>query len=338
MSDESIIISVPEDAAEADPKGATAVISDSPESGIEDLKRQLAEARQANDHHRAVAEEEGRRRAEAENAARQYAGQATAFRGEANQREYESLLNALSSVQQGLEAAQKDYAKAMEAGDYDAAAKIQVHMGRLSARAETMEAGRAQAEAQRNAQPAQRQPAPQQQQPQIDWNRAWSPQEAEAVMRDKPAQTAAWMRAHPQFFNDPGFRKQVIGADTIAQARGIQPGTEDYFRFVEQTVGLAGQDSAAEREQQAGHSAGTAQAPAPRAPAMPSAAPSRQVPGASHQAGSARAVSLTAAERDMAASLFPKQGPNDPDPEVAYATYKLQAERDGMYARVTGQR
>ena len=307
--------------------------SDSPAAGIEDLKRQLAEATRASDHHRKVAEEEGRRRQEAERAAQDYAGQATAANSVASQREHESLLNAISATQQGIDKASADLRQAMEAGDYDKASQAQIAIGRFAARLEQMESGRASAEEARKAAPVQTQPPRQQPAPAaVDWSRAWSPTEAESVARGSSPAAAAWMRSHPQFFHDPNFRQQVIGADQVARARGIAPDTDAYFQAVEGIVGISSPEATAQQMAQM-HQPAPVQGQQRQAP-PPAAAPSRQVPSSGGQASSGNRVTLSADECDIARFMFP----NEKDPLATFAANKQACEREGRYDSLTGRR
>lgn len=298
--------------------------SDSPESGIEDLKRQVREAKM-------LAEEEQRRREVAEQVARDASARAVQSHSVATEREYESILTTIQSSQHESEQLRGELAKAMEEGDYDKASSIQMKITRNIARLERLEDGKVAMDERKN-QPQQQPQQPRQAQPQpVDWNRAWSPAEAESVLKGYTTRTASWMRSNPRFFSDPSFRQQVSGAHQIAVGRGLQPDTDDYFRAVEGIVG-----GTPDQEETYRSDPVSAAQPVARAPAAPAAPPSRSVPSSRPQAGG-RQVSLTSEEREMAKIMFHKTRDSDPDPEVLYARHKAALENEGRLLPSSGR-
>ncbi len=321
-SPDVVTIEVP-DADPAAPAPATPP-SDDPQEGIDALRRQLAESRQREIQARALAEEEGRRRAEAESQAQAHAGRAQQASLEADARGYDSLVNAIAATQKDMDSSKADLKKAMEEGDYDKAVDAQARIALLAGRLTQMEAGKSAADEERQRRRDAPPPVPQPQPPRIDWDRPWTAGESETVLRGYSAPTAAWIRAHPAFSADPGFRRQVIAADGMAKARGHAPDTEAYFREVERLVGL---DTAPEPPPAADP---VLVAPAIRPAAVPAAPPSRQVPSAQPTSRGTQ-VTLTREEREIAPIMFPKLSAADPDPDVAYARYKAEALRAGAY-------
>ena len=323
----------------------TTPLSDLPQDGIEDLKRQLAEsterekaARDDAANARRVADEESRRRNEAERIAQQNHGVATSATAEAREREYESIINAETAVTSRLQTLKDQYVKANTDGDFSTAADIQISIGRESAKLERLVDGRVAIEEQRKATPA-----PSQQQPvretQDQFNgRSWSAQEYENVMRTYTPTTAAWLRNNPRYASDVSFRRQVQSAHGLLTARGIAPDTNDYFKGVEELIGARDATPEQPREESrpketAAVSTAGKQSQARTSPTL-AAAPSRTVPNAGDpgNTGGGDRVTLTPAQREMARMMFSDakdaQG-RKVDPDVAYARHWRQLQREG---------
>ena len=327
------------------PAESKVTLSDSPQDGIEDLKRQLEEARTnenaARDdaaNARRIADEESRRRGEAERVAQQNHGVAASATAEAREREYESILNAETAITSKLQTLRDQYVKANTDGDFATAADIQISIGRESAKLERLVDGRTAIEEQRKAAPA---TAQQQQvrETQDQFNsRAWSAQEYENVMRTYTPTTAAWLRNNPRYASDVSFRRQVQSAHGLLTARGIAPDTNDYFKGVEELVGA--QETTLEQPREEPRTRETAavstagkQTQSRTSPTL-AAAPSRTVPNAGDpgNTGNGDRVTLTPAQREMARMMFSDakdaQG-RKVDPDVAYARHWRQLQREG---------
>ena len=201
-------------------------------------QQQLAAARQAQERERQTNE------------------RLTAVTSDKTMLEFSTISNALDAATARGEQLQSEYAKAMESADYATAGKLQMEMGRIASRIETLEAGKNQFEQSRNdklRQPTPAEPAA----PAAD------PIEADLATRDP--QSAAWIRQHtdasgkPRFYTDPQFQARVIGAHNLALGNGMAVNSPEYFEFVERTSGVAAQNN--------------------NAPATPPAQP-RQVPSA----------------------------------------------------------
>jgi hypothetical protein len=55
--------------------------------------------------------------------------------------------------------------------------------------------------------------------------------------------TAQWMREHREWVEDPRKNAKLIGAHHMAVGEGMAQDTDDYFEFVEKTIGLRGNNS-----------------------------------------------------------------------------------------------
>ena len=323
-----------------------AFVSDSPQDGIEDLRRQLAEAtdrekaaREDAVNARRLADEESRRRADSDRIARESSGAAANATAEARQREYESVVNAHTATANNIQSLKEQYIKAQTDGEFAKAAELQVNLGREAARLERLEEGKNALEEQRRIEANRPRPAPVQQETQDQFNnRSWNSSEYENIIRGCTPSTAAWMRANPRYASDPSYRRQVQGAHNILTGRGVSPDTDEYFRGVEELVGVRSVEEPHQESRQAPRENAVSNASKPtqsRTSPTVSAPPSRNVPTTENPRGDAGAgnrVRLTAAQREMARIMFSDakddQG-RKMDPEVAYAKHWREAQREG---------
>lgn len=297
--------------------------TDDPLAGVEDLKRQVESANRTASEATERAIRESNRAADADRRAAAAAADANQARVVAGDSQYDSIVNALSAKEREMEQAQTAKAAALEAGDYPEVAKLDGKMARLGAAIVNLEGGKSHIEEQRKVTPKVEVPAP---------AAARTPSESEqneAWLAGLNPRSAQWIRAHPRFFTDKAFQAKVLGAAQYAEVnKGLSVETEAYFQFIENEVGLSQQAiepgplSAAAAPVQSRDSAPTRAAP-PIA-----ATPSRSVPGPTGRPAGNR-ITLSQEERDIARTLFPKQKPTDPDPEVAYARNKMLLIREG---------
>lgn len=290
----------------------TNLSNDNPETGIEDLKRQLAEVSARAQEEKKLRESaelsretERVARQEAERRALAAGNQAQQFRGVSEQHELASVVNALTAAQQQQEHLEGRLAALNEEGNFAEAAKTQSQLARIAARVEQLENGKITLEARRAA------PQPQQQQ-------AADPKEA--FLQQQSDKTRSWLRQHDRFFTDQTFRNAVQGAHNIAVSRSIPTESDAYFQFIEEMAGLRQPVQAEPVPQQVP----TAQA---QRTVVPAAAPSRTVPTSTPGRGAT--ITLSPEEREMARTLFAKTKPTDPDPEVIYAKNKAAMIAEG---------
>lgn len=318
--------------------------SDSPEVGIEDLKRQLAESNAATqraqasaDQMRAVAEEEGRRRVAAERAAASSAVTADTATAEAKDRQFDSIVSATHAVTNQLSSLRSQYVKAQTDGEFEKAADLNMQISKASAELVNLENGRAALEARKKESPAapvvvQPDLAPQRQETQAQFNaRPWTETETNNVLNNTAPTAAAWMRTHPEYFSNVSFRQQVQAAHNIMSARGVTLNSDEYIRGIERIVfpGDTPPPQTPHKDEavsSAGKQVTTRTSPTPAAP------PSRSVPASSTSqtnAAGQRVVRLTAAQVEFARMNFPKTKADDPEPEVIYARNLEALRREG---------
>src|SRR5882672_1670153 len=235
----------------------------SPEEGLEKLKKQLEEERSG----RLAAEQR------ANDASR---GEAAA-RGEVQTSQLDLVKGAIERLTESSDTLEGQYADAMAAQDFKAAAKLQRQMGDNSAKLIQLEAGK-------KALESAPKPTPRAPVDAVD-------QFASAL---SPA-SATWVRAHPEFVRDSHKNRQMIAAHELALARGIKVDTPEYFASVEKTLDLSA-PALAKTDPEPDATADAAQATGGRA--APAAAPVSRSNGA--HGNRPNVVKLTPQEVEMA--------------------------------------
>jgi hypothetical protein len=234
----------------------------------------------------------------------------------ASDSQFDSIANALNASEREMEHLVQLKRSANEEGRHDDAAKIDAQMSKVGARVVQFETAKAQLEEERK-----RAPAVVEQtmvQPTVS-----DDQRREQFLANLPPQSAAWIRGLPnnRYFTDPAFAAKVNAAAQYAeQVKGINHNSGEYFRFIEQEIGMATAPvatSVAAATVQERHSA------TPRVAAPVSAAPSRSVPDAVGHPKRASQVTLSADERAHAKMMFSGPEYKGQDPEVLYAKNKL---------------
>lgn len=264
--DEEIVVAAPKEEAEAleAPEKATEEV----EEGIKALKHQLEMERNA--------------RAEAERRAREAQNTASRASLEVQDSNLQLIMSAIDSVKRTNDMLKRDYATAMQAGDYETAAEIQSNMSINGAKLLQLENGRSALE-QRLANP----PKPEPEAPQDP---------VEAVASQLSPRSAAWVRAHPECVRDRRLYMKMIGAHNIAVADGFQADTDEYFAEIERQMGYRKPQTAVEADYDEEPMSAAAK-PMTRKPPPPAAPSSRT---ASNGTGGRNTVTLTREEREMA--------------------------------------
>ena len=154
-------------------------------------------------------ERERQARIEAERRAQQQAAQAHLMTREVEDNQRQML--------------RAQYAEAMSQGNYAMVAEINDRMNDLAVKAATIEQGREAMEAQKK-QPVQQQP--------------YTADPVEAFASQLTPRSASWVREHPEFVRDQKLNRKMIAAHELAVADGIDPDTDEYFDYVEKTLGV----------------------------------------------------------------------------------------------------
>lgn len=312
---------------------AAAVISDEPQAGVEELKRQLAEAEVNRRAALETAQRESIARQDAERRAIAAANATTQAQANATNSQYDSIVNALAASEQELANLQAVKATAMEKGDFGESAKIDAHMAKVSARSVNYEAAKIALEEQRKLSPAQ----PTQQQPQQPLQISPAQEQAN-FLSSLPAPSADWVRRHPQFFTDAAFKSKVMHTAAYAESvLGLNHNNPDYFRKIEEAVGLAATPVQTAPVSAAAQTKARASTSAPAVRPAPAATPTRSVPTTNSNVPGQR-ITLTKEEAEFARQQFPQHKPTDPDPLIIYAKRKMELLREGKIGPNAAQR
>lgn len=213
---EDLTLETGADAAVAPESGNDTTIT--PEAALETLKGQLADATKRADQADAARQEAERQTAAAREAV-------VTTRADKEDTELAMVVGAIDRVKQSQDVLKANYAAAAAAADWDAAAEAQAAMADAAAQMHTLQAGKAQMEAQAEQRKQQRE------QPVIaDPVEQWAAQMS--------AQSAAWIRAHPEYARDPRLSRRLLAAHNLAETDGHAVDSADYFSAVEQTLGI----------------------------------------------------------------------------------------------------
>lgn len=273
MSDEKIETKEDEivvtDAQEAEaPQSGPKNEEISPEIGIEALRHQLEMEKSA--------------RAEAEKRARMAENTASRASLEVQDSNLQLIVSAIDSVNRTNTMLKRDYAAAMQAGNFEAAADIQSQMSINGAKLLQLENGKAALSEKLKNPPQQQQQMP--------------TDPVEAIASQLSPRSAAWVRAHPECVNDKRLYMKMIGAHNIAVADGYVADTDEYFAEIERQLGYRKPQTTVQAEE---GEEPTSMAAKPMArKAQPPPAPSSRA--ASNGAGGRNTVTLTREEREMA--------------------------------------
>lgn len=322
------------------PAAGNAAVGD---HGFDDLKQQLAEEQASRQRAERQAEAERQQRIAAQREAQESRGKATEYEASAFSAQYDSVVNALGLAQQEADKLASEQEAAMSEGDFKKATELNVKIGRQAARIVQLEDGKAALDAQRQARAAEPAPKPQAQQ-------RSEAEQREAYLATQSPKTAAWMRAHPAYFDDIKLQNKVLAGHYLAVDKGIVPESDEYFQFVEEHAGLRQRpvqqetrSTAAVTVERPGADATertTEARPQGRQPEqqqtqpqqptgrIPSAAPSREAQPTTQNGRNGTRVTISAAEREHAIATAL---PDDPDPVATFAKHKAALIREGKW-------
>jgi len=231
----------------------------SPQEGINELKRRLAEEQSA--------------RVEAERRMQAAYQQASRAKVDVTEAQYHQVVSAIETIEGRAKALEAAYAEASSVGDYDKLAQINRAMVVNQDQMERLRAGekaiREQIEHERanpNAQPVQPIAPP----PRVD-------DVIEDMASKVTPRSAAWLRGAKDHLRDEKSIRKMFNAHEAAIIDGIDPDSDAYFEFIEQRLGMRKAAPVApppNEEEDSALSAAAAPAPAPvRKSAPPPAAP-----------------------------------------------------------------
>jgi len=258
-----------------------------PDDGIKDLKMRLEHERMA--------------RTEAEKQAQMAREQAYYASNEVHDTHLQLVKNAIETVKGNNEVLKRAYSEALSVGDYGKTAEIQEALSLNAARLMELERGRSAME---------QAPKPQRPDP---------VNPVEALASQLSPRSADWIRKNPNCVTDPRMYQKMVAAHNLALADGMQPDTDDYFSFVEDTLKINRRPPAAKQEAESDDDATSSAAKAVQRRTAPPAAPVTRAGNASGQRPGT--VRLTRAEAETARDLGMT--------EEEYARNKMLLQKEG---------
>lgn len=260
-----------------------------PDDGIKDLKIRL--------------EQEKIARAEAEKQAQHAREQAYYASNEVHDTNLQLVKNAIETVKSNNDVLKRAYSEALSVGDYSKSAEIQEALSINAARLMELERGRSAME---------QAPKPQKPEP------ARPSDPVEALAAQLSPRSAEWVRKNPQCVTDPRMYQKMVAAHNLALADGLQPDTDDYFAYVEDTMKIRRQPAPARQEAEDDDATSSAakavqrRSAPPAAPVTRSGTPTGQRPGtvrlSKAEAETARDLGMTEEEYARNKLLLQKEG------------------------------
>lgn len=277
---------------------------------VADLQRMLAESRTRISNLESERDTERRQRSLAERDRDAAHGQ---VQNEAQRRylaEVQSADEALAAAQAEADRAEDAYVQAIDAGDSRAAAKAQRALAEATARHAQQSQRKQWLDA--NKESLTRVQAPPQ-------SHDGGGDEYDRAIPGLLPSEKTWLKDRSHILTDAGYRKRVFAASNLAVAEGIDRGSQQYFRRMEEVLGEGRQESH-DREE-----------PAPRATRQPSGdlPPQRRPsPGTPPSAGR-KLVELTADQAEVADGLYgnPASDSYIADPAARYKKYADNLQR-----------
>ena len=201
------------------------------DAAVEDLKAQAEEMKREREADRA-ARSEAERRANAERQRAEAAErEAAAARAEAAESNADTITSGLAAAQAEQSSAEADYAAAMEAGDFKAAAKAQSRVAVAAAKIVRLDEAKADVETRKTAREEPRKRP-------VEAPAADAGDEVDRFISTKTAPTAKWLREHRDWVTDPDKSNKLTEAHFNAVNQKIAVDTPEYFEHVEKFIGL----------------------------------------------------------------------------------------------------
>jgi hypothetical protein len=196
------------------------------------LKKQYDDLVADNKRRQEREEAANRRAVEAANEANRAREEVRTARSEVADRELDTIVSGIAAAQAKADAAQRDYEAAEEAGDVKKKAEAQRRMARAEAEAFRLEEAKGDLEARKAAPRNDDAPAA---------RVAVDP--FEEYVSQRTPRTADWMRQHRDWVVDPRKGAKLTGAHHMAVGEGLTPDSDEYFEYVEKTLGIREADT-----------------------------------------------------------------------------------------------
>ena len=205
-----------------------------PEKSIElpevsDLQKQLENLTKAEKLARDNLAAEQTKRQDAERREQESKQEATKHRGDAEQAKYDAVLNAIAASQAEADSAQKEDETATAESNWKVAAEARRRLARAEARLVSLEDGKAAFEAQREeAKTVKQEVRPV----------ASDPLEAHIAQIAVNDVEKGWLRSHKDYLIEPRKNARLGAAHYDAEDAGHRRGSDGYFQFIEERLGL----------------------------------------------------------------------------------------------------
>lgn len=336
------------------PPADTAATDDDTEDGdadpLAELQRQYAEAKAARKAAEAEAKEkaaaEARYKAEAEQARAEREAVEAKWREEQKRRDELEVQNiqtqreqlvshkavldgALERAEESRKQAQRVYAEAMMAGDFDRAGEAQAAISEAVFEKRRLTEGLERLDERIKAPVPEytRAPEPERPQPQQSPADAWEAAIAGYGERDK-----AWLRQHRDDLMASAEKQQLAeaGHKTATLRFGLQPGTDEYYAYLDEHMGYTQPEENGSGQEIEPQPAPVQRATTPPAPRQASKRPTAAPASRSSSSSSTAKVFLTEWDREQARIL----GQTDKE----YAQYKANAQNDQLTQAQAGGR
>lgn len=180
-----------------------------PDEGLKKLQKQL--------------DDETKARIAAENRARIAAEGEARAKTESHGTQLDLVKSAIASLTQANDVLEEKYATALGAQDYAGAAKAQREMSANEAKLNDLNRGKTAMESAPKVKPI------------------MSEDPVERIASQLTPQSAAWVRAHPEYGRDPAKYRKMVAAHELAMADGFVPDSAEYFASVEDTLRITSQ-------------------------------------------------------------------------------------------------
>jgi hypothetical protein len=267
--------------------------------GIEELKRQLAEEKEAR-------KADQQARADAENRAQAASREVSAAKNEVQDSELRLVKNAIETIAENTKSLKAEYARALAAQQFDRAADIQEAMADNAAKLQQLRSGEEAMQARPKVQEPRQIADP-----------------VKALASQLTAASADWVYAHPEYARDPAKYRAMIGAHNVAVAAGLREDSAAYFAEVERVLGIGRPVKTVVEDDDDDTLSDASAARSSRSP--PPAAPVSRS-GAAPGSGSPRIVRLSPEEAEIARNS--KMSPQE------YWEQKQRAIKNGEYGRL----
>ena len=264
-----------------------------PDEGLEKLKKQL--------------ETEQNLRLAAEASAREAREGEARAKNKVQSTELDFVKSGIASLTSENDALEEKYAAMLSTSDFAGAAKVQRQLAGNEAKLHELERAKV------NMEKA----------PQVTARAPDDP--VERIATQLTPQSAAWVRAHPEYARDPAKYRKMVAAHELAMADGFKADTPEYFASVEDTLRIPSQ----RQETHVVEVDPTADAarPSTTRPSRQTAPPSAPVSRSGNGTGGSRAnvVKLSAEQVEIAKMMG--QTPEE------YAKNLIELEKEGKLTR-----